>query len=45
MITEVLVQHIMNGGKIDIDEAEKYISSNKMIKILKEYIHKFEKEN
>ncbi|MFL8906045.1 helix-turn-helix domain-containing protein [Helcococcus kunzii] len=45
MITEVLVQHIMNGGKIDINEAEKYISSNKMIKILKEYIHKFEKEN
>lgn len=42
MITEVLVQHIMNGGTIDIRQVEKNISNPKMIKILKDYIAKFE---
>ena len=42
MITEVLIQHILNGGTIDIIQVEKNISNPKMIKILKEYIDKFE---
>lgn len=38
LITEVIVQHIMDGGKIDINEVEDYIENQKMIEIIKSYL-------
>lgn len=41
MITEVLVQHIMKGGTVDLEEAKALIKNEKMIKVLGEYLDKY----
>ena len=41
MITEVLIQYIMEGYLVDLTEAEEHIKSSKMLKIIKEYIDKY----
>lgn len=38
LITEVIVQHIMDGGKIDINEVKDYIENQKMIDVIKSYL-------
>lgn len=41
LITEVLLQHIMNGGIINIDEARQTLKNKKMVSILEEYLEKY----
>ena len=41
MITEVLVQHIMKGGLVNLKEAKILIKNEKMIKVLEEYVEKY----
>ena len=40
MITEVILQYIMDGYKVDLSEAEEFIKSKKMIQIISDYIGK-----
>ena len=41
MITEVILQYIMEGYKVDMIEASNHIKSDKMLKIIAEYIEKY----
>lgn len=41
MITEVLIQHLMSGGVIDMEEVKAFIKNEKMIKYLEEYQEKY----